>query len=73
MRDLGPRKLYAVTTSQIETSAFGGAGAPRGRRPPRIHRAWYVAAVTFVTIIGAAAFASLPGLLIEPLHEEFAW
>lgn len=44
------------------------------RRPPRIriHRAWFVAVVTFVTIIGAAAFASLPGLLIEPLHEEFA-
>ncbi|MCX2180952.1 MFS transporter [Streptomyces sp. SKN60] len=42
-------------------------------RTPRIHRAWFVAAVTFVTIIGAAAFASLPGLLIEPLHEEFHW
>ncbi|MFF0478325.1 MFS transporter [Streptomyces sp. NPDC004284] len=40
---------------------------------PRIHRAWFVAAVTFVTIIGAAAFASLPGLLIDPLHEEFHW
>ncbi|MFI0981228.1 MFS transporter [Streptomyces sp. NPDC021093] len=39
----------------------------------RIHRAWFVAAVTFVTIIGAAAFASLPGLLIEPLNEEFGW
>ncbi|MFJ8001389.1 MFS transporter [Streptomyces sp. NPDC096310] len=43
------------------------------RAPGRIHRAWFVAAVTFVTIIGAAAFASLPGLLIEPLHTEFAW
>ncbi|MEV6249305.1 MFS transporter [Streptomyces sp. NPDC051742] len=43
------------------------------RPAPRIHRAWFVAAVTFVTIIGAAAFASLPGLLIEPLHEEFDW
>ncbi|WP_318212351.1 MULTISPECIES: MFS transporter [unclassified Streptomyces] len=42
-------------------------------RTPRVHRAWFVAAVTFVTIIGAAAFASLPGLLIEPLHEEFDW
>ncbi|MEU9855301.1 MFS transporter [Streptomyces sp. NPDC047974] len=42
-------------------------------RTPRFHRAWSVAAVTFVTIIGAAAFASLPGLLIEPLHEEFDW
>ncbi|MFJ4870826.1 MFS transporter [Streptomyces sp. NPDC088757] len=42
-------------------------------RTPRVHRAWSVAAVTFVTIIGAAAFASLPGLLIEPLHAELHW
>ncbi|MFD4372650.1 MFS transporter [Streptomyces sp. NPDC058486] len=45
----------------------------RTPRTPRFHRAWSVAAVTFVTIIGAAAFASLPGLLIEPLHTEFDW
>ncbi|MFF2778154.1 MFS transporter [Streptomyces sp. NPDC058052] len=47
--------------------------APVPTRTPRFHRAWSVAAVTFVTIIGAAAFASLPGLLIEPLHTEFDW
>ena len=44
--------------------------SPRRRRP---HRAWAVAAVTFVTIVGAGAFASLPGLLIDPLHSEFGW
>ncbi|WP_369778783.1 MFS transporter [Streptomyces sp. R33] len=49
------------------------SAAPAPTTPGRIHRAWFVAAVTFVTIIGAAAFASLPGLLIEPLHEEFDW
>ncbi|MEU4728774.1 MFS transporter [Streptomyces sp. NPDC023588] len=38
-----------------------------------MHRAWFVAAVAFVTIVGAAGFASLPGLLIEPLHAEFDW
>lgn len=47
--------------------------APAPRPGGRIHRAWSVAAVAFVTIIGAAGFASLPGLLIEPLHEEFDW
>ncbi len=46
---------------------------PYGRRRPRVHRAWFVAAVAFVTIIGAAGFASLPGLLIEPLHRDFGW
>ncbi|MCX5200542.1 MFS transporter [Streptomyces sp. NBC_00237] len=47
--------------------------APQTPSQPRIHRAWFVAAVGFVTIIGAAAFSSLPGLLIEPLHREFDW
>ncbi|WP_443065284.1 MFS transporter [Streptomyces sp. NBC_00536] len=49
------------------------ADAPAPRPAGRIHRAWSVAAVTFVTIIGAAAFASLPGLLLDPLHKEFDW
>ncbi|MFF9087175.1 MFS transporter [Streptomyces sp. NPDC014991] len=42
-------------------------------RHHRVHRAWFVAAVTFVTIIGAAAFRSLPGLLVDPLNQEFGW
>ncbi|MGK9464692.1 MFS transporter [Streptomyces sp. G6] len=45
----------------------------RPRRRPHVHRAWWVAAVTFVTIIGAAAFRSLPGILIDPLHQDFGW
>ncbi|MEF9912637.1 MFS transporter [Streptomyces sp. P5-A9] len=47
--------------------------APRRRTRPLMHRAWIVAAVTFVTIIGGAAFNSLPGLLIDPLNTEFGW
>lgn len=53
-----------------EDSPLTGYEAPRRRR---VHRAWIVAAVTFVTIIGGAAFNALPGLLIDPLHEEFHW
>ncbi|WP_309049504.1 MFS transporter [Streptomyces sp.] len=56
-----------------ETPARTPGTPPPGLRTPRVHPAWFVAAVTFVTIIGAAAFASLPGLLIEPLHQEFRW
>ena len=52
-----------------DASAADGA-APTPRRP-RIHRAWFVAAVAFVTILGAAAFRSLPGLLIDPLNDDF--
>ncbi|MFD8372885.1 MFS transporter [Streptomyces sp. NPDC059688] len=46
---------------------------PPAGRSSRVHRAWTVSAVTFVTIIGAAAFRSLPGLLIDPLNEDFGW
>jgi predicted MFS family arabinose efflux permease len=38
-----------------------------------VHRAWFVAAVAFVTIMGAASFRTLPGLLVDPLHQEFHW
>ncbi|MGH8876115.1 MAG: MFS transporter [Stackebrandtia sp.] len=44
---------------------------PRARR--RIHRAWWVAAVAFIAIIGAAGFRATPGILIDPLHAEFGW
>ncbi|THA50873.1 MFS transporter [Streptomyces sp. A1136] len=59
--------------SPAPTPAADAAPPPAPRTPGRVHRAWFVAAVAFVTIVGAAAFASLPGLLIEPLHEEFDW
>src|SRR5829696_4839304 len=45
-------------------------------RPPRAHRihpAWWVAAVTFLALVGAAAFRAVPGVLIEPLRAEFGW
>ncbi|MCL8016327.1 MFS transporter [Streptomyces sp. AS02] len=58
-------------TQTTETAA--PAEDTRPIRRHRIHRAWFVAAVAFVTIIGAAAFRSLPGLLIDPLHQEFGW
>ena len=34
---------------------------------------WVVAAVAFVALIGAAGFRATPGVLIDPLHEEFGW
>ncbi|MFI9646701.1 MFS transporter [Streptomyces sp. NPDC052040] len=56
-----------------DTAAAAPEEPRTGRTSTRLHRAWFVAAVTFVTIIGAAAFRSLPGLLIDPLHQEFGW
>ncbi len=43
------------------------------RRPPRLHRAWVIAAVSFVAILGAAGFRSVPGVMMNPLHHEFGW
>jgi MFS family permease len=39
----------------------------------RGHYAWVVAAVTFVTLLGASGFRSAPGVLIVPLEEAFGW
>ncbi|MFD0556588.1 sugar phosphate permease [Stackebrandtia endophytica] len=39
----------------------------------RIHPAWWVAAVGFLTIIGAAAIRAAPSVLIDPLHVHFGW
>ncbi|MEU7123257.1 MFS transporter [Streptomyces zaomyceticus] len=65
--------MAQTTETPARTPDGPAPRTPRAPRMPRFHRAWFVAAVTFVTIIGAAAFASLPGLLIEPLHDEFDW
>ncbi|MER6510484.1 MFS transporter [Nonomuraea sp. NPDC001636] len=46
---------------------------PAPTRTRRIHRAWWVAAVAFVAILGAAGFRATPGVLITPLHDEFGW
>lgn len=44
------------------------------RAPERkLHRAWIVAGVAFVAILGAAGFRATPGVLITPLQEEFGW
>ena len=39
----------------------------------RVHYAWIVAAVGFVTLITAAGFRSRPSVLIVPLQNEFGW
>ena len=42
-------------------------------RVRRFHYAWVVFAASFVTLLGAAGFRSTPGILIDPLREEFGW
>src|ERR1700730_7648360 len=39
----------------------------------RLHYAWIVAAVTWITLLAAAGFRSTPSTLIVPLPNEFGW
>ncbi|GAA1476656.1 MFS transporter [Nocardioides aestuarii] len=39
----------------------------------RVHRAWWVAAVTMAALVAAAGFRSSTGALLVPLEEEFGW
>jgi sugar phosphate permease len=49
------------------------AARPHGGPHGGLHWAWVVAPVTFVTLVGSAAFRSVPGVLMDPLHMEFGW
>ncbi len=40
---------------------------------PRFHYAWIIFAAAFVTLLASAGFRSTPGILIDPLHDEFGW
>ncbi|MER7012157.1 MFS transporter [Saccharopolyspora sp. NPDC000359] len=52
----------------------GEAGQVISTAPARrVHPAWWIAAVAFVALVGAAAFRSVPGVFMNPLHEEFGW
>lgn len=42
-------------------------------RPRRIHRAWIVAAVAFLALLGAAGFRAAPSVLMVPITDEFGW
>jgi sugar phosphate permease len=39
----------------------------------RVHYAWIVFGVTFVTLLAASGIRSTPGVLIVPLEHEFGW
>jgi len=38
-----------------------------------IHYSWMVAAVTFLTMLTSSASLGLPGVLLQPLGQEFGW
>ena len=40
---------------------------------PRLHYAWVVAGVTFLTLLAAAGARSAPGVMLLPIGNEFQW
>ena len=57
-----------------DMGASAGAGAAvAGRRAPRVHRAWLVAAVTFLVLLASAAFRSSLGVLLVPIEDDLGW
>jgi predicted MFS family arabinose efflux permease len=61
-----------VTSVDMGTPAAAGLGVA-GRRGPRVHRAWLVAAVTFLVLLASAAFRSSLGVLLVPIEEDLGW
>jgi MFS family permease len=59
-----------VTAAAPETQQVAASTGRRWRLP---HRAWLVAAVTFVALVGAAGFRAVPSVFILPLQQEFGW
>jgi sugar phosphate permease len=39
----------------------------------RIHRAWWIAAVTFLVLLASAAFRSSFGVMVVPIEDDFGW
>ncbi len=63
-----------VAVPRIRNSGSVTLTAARRSTPlGRIHWAWVVAAVSFIAILGAAGFRSVPGVMMNPLHHEFGW
>jgi len=46
---------------------------PSTGRRVRVHRAWIVAGITFLTLVVAAIARSSTGILLEPVEAEFGW
>jgi sugar phosphate permease len=63
----------ASTSSGQHSDAVTVTAKDETTRRPRLHWAWVVAAVSFIAILGAAGFRSVPGVMMNPLHHEFGW
>src|SRR3712207_6581774 len=58
----------------MDMGASAGAGlGVAGRRSPGVHRAWLVAAVTFLVLLASAVFRSSLGVLLVSIEDDLGW
>src|SRR4051812_39250074 len=72
------RRRARVTTSRIasatrQLASEGCFAMIRLVGGSRLHYAWIIAGITFVTMMAAAGVRAMPGVLIVPLEKEFGW
>src|SRR6185295_778535 len=78
-----PSGLARLTAGAPSANYPGGRGRPyRGKKVGmtqltapgrRMHYAWIVAGVTFLTLLATAGIRSAPGVLIVPFEQDFGW
>jgi MFS family permease len=57
-----------AATGTTSTASTTPAASPR-----KFSYHWVIAITAFVVLLGAAGVRSTPGVLIDPLHDEFGW
>jgi MFS family permease len=62
-------KTYSSATPRTDKAQGGAQGGAR----PRLHYAWVVVAVTFLTSVITAGTLGTAGILLLPLQQEFHW
>lgn len=67
------RTLSAAAVPKDAEGMCHDTAAERRPAAAPFHRAWPIALVACLTIVAAAAFAAVPGLLTDPLHTEYRW
>src|SRR5438552_2753925 len=68
-----PSAVEAMPPMNAKGTPEARAAASVSSRMRRIHYAWVIAAVTWLTLLAAAGFRSTPSTLIVPLQQEFGW
>ncbi|MFJ9343220.1 MFS transporter [Streptomyces sp. NPDC101733] len=64
--------MEETTTGHLRRAQDPARRSPPGPRS-RGHRAWWVAAAAALAIVVAGSFSTMPGILQDPLQQEFHW